>query len=184
MQASKCLSPFHYNDTACASCPGEIDRDALGAAVFADPAARRRLNAATHLPLACALLSKVLAAWLSFSSVVIVDMPLLFETGASRLTKPRVLVACDEHTQRQRLMARNGLTAEQASARVGSQMPLEAKRRRADVVMDNSGSQKATQQQVCLAFLHLLDARPTALTAGRCSRSDASVRSQPSFSSS
>jgi hypothetical protein len=93
-----------------------------------------------------------------FQAVVVVDMPLLFETGASRLTKPRVLIACDEHTQLQRLMARNGLSAEQASARVGSQMPLEAKRRRADVVIDNSGSQDATQKQVRPTCLLLLSA--------------------------
>ena len=129
---------------------GEIDRDALGAAVFSDPAARKRLNAATHLPLACELIVRLLAAWMMFEPLVVVDMPLLFETGASRLTRPRVLVACDKHTQLQRLMARNGLSAEQASARVSAQMPLAAKRSRADVVIDNNGSLDITRQQVCL----------------------------------
>ena len=75
-------------------------------------------------------------------------MPLLFESGTHRFTRPRVLVACDEQIQLKRLMARNGLTAQQASARISSQMPLEAKRNLADVVIDNSGDLDATQNQV------------------------------------
>ena len=50
-------SRFHF-------CPGEIDRDALGRIVFEDPTARRRLNAATHLPIAVKLASRVAWAWL------------------------------------------------------------------------------------------------------------------------
>ncbi len=52
-------------------CPGEIDRDALGDAVFSDPAARRRLNAATHLPVAVALIRSILGAWLTFKPIVV-----------------------------------------------------------------------------------------------------------------
>ncbi len=75
-------------------------------------------------------------------------MPLLFESGTHRFTRPRVLVACDEQTQQKRLMARNGLTAQQASARISSQMPLEAKRSLADIVVDNNGDLDATREQV------------------------------------
>ncbi len=75
-------------------------------------------------------------------------MPLLFESGTHRFTRPRVLVACDEQTQQQRLMARNGLTAQQASARISSQMPLEAKRSLADVLIDNNRDLDATRRQV------------------------------------
>ena len=78
----------------------------------------------------------------------VIDMPLLFESGTHRFTRPRVLVACDEETQKKRLMARNRLTAQQASARISAQMPLEAKRNLADVVIDNNGSLDATREQV------------------------------------
>ena len=157
---------------------GEIDRDALGDAVFSDPAARKRLNAATHLTVAMALVRSLLAAWLACKPIVVrsscdgraasgpkvsicelahavqvIDMALLFESGAYRLTRPRVLVACDEQNQQQRLMARNGLTAQQALARVSSQMPLEAKRRLADIIIDNNGSIDATQEQVLTSRL-------------------------------
>jgi len=60
-----CAQRFHM------LCSGEIDRDALGDAVFSDPAARRRLNGATHLPVAVALIGGVLAAWLTFKPVVV-----------------------------------------------------------------------------------------------------------------
>lgn len=74
-------------------------------------------------------------------------MPLLFETGAYKLTWPRVLVACDAQTQLQRLMARDASSAEAARARMEAQMPLEAKRKLASVVIDNSGSLEATREQ-------------------------------------
>ena len=156
-------------------CSGAIDRETLGENVFNSPAARRRLNAATHLPVTVALVRSVLTAWLACKPIVVrstqlrlyrlqrlgcgrrscachasqvIDMPLLFESGAFRLTRPRVLVGCDEQTQQQRLMVRNGLTAQQASARIRSQMPLDAKQRLADVVIDNNGSIDATREQV------------------------------------
>ena len=55
-------------------CSGEIDRDALGDTVFSDPAARTRLNAATHLPVAIELFRQLLAAWLAFTPVVVRSM--------------------------------------------------------------------------------------------------------------
>ena len=74
-------------------------------------------------------------------------MPLLFETGAYRLTWPRVLVACDAETQLKRLMARDSSGTVASKARVASQMPLEAKRKLASAVLDNSGSLEATREQ-------------------------------------
>ena len=56
-------------------CSGEIDRDALGDAVFSDPAARRRLNAATHLPVAVALIRRILVAWLTLKPIVVRGTP-------------------------------------------------------------------------------------------------------------
>lgn len=66
-------------------------------------------------------------------------MPLLFETGFHRFTSPRLLVAADARMQRRRLMARDGLSEDAADARISSQMPLSAKRKLADIVVENDG---------------------------------------------
>ena len=76
-------------------------------------------------------------------------MPLLFETGAYKLTYPRVVVACDAQTQLLRLVARDGCTAVDAEARVGAQMPQGDKRKLANLVIDNSGSADDTREQAC-----------------------------------
>ena len=107
-------------------------------------------------------------------------MPLLFESGTYRFTRPRVLVACDAKTQQKRLMARNGFTAQQASARISSQMPLKAKQSLADVVIDNDGSLDATRGQVSLTVKRCLQLRH----APSCSQSWLSDRLQRSHSNS
>ena len=76
-------------------------------------------------------------------------MPLLFETGAYKLTYPQVLVACDARTQLLRLMARDGCTAVDAEARVEAQMSQEDKMKLANLVIDNSGSVDDTREQAC-----------------------------------
>jgi dephospho-CoA kinase len=117
-----------------------LDRAALGALAFSDPAARRALNAATHVPITVALLGRLLRAWLMCSLVVVVDMPLLFETGAWRATRPRVLVDAPPATRLARLMQRDGLDEQAASARQAAQAPAEWKRARCRHVIVNDGS--------------------------------------------
>lgn len=75
-------------------------------------------------------------------------MPLLFETGSHRLTRPTVLVAADPAAQLARLVSRDGCDEAAARARVAAQMPLEAKARLAGVVIDNSGPLEALAPQV------------------------------------
>lgn len=116
--------------------------------MFADGAARRRLNAAIHPAVALELAARIVAAWLRCESAVVVDMPLLFESGFYRLTRPRVLVACSPATQLRRVRARDGLSAEAAAARVAAQMPLEAKHRLSDVVLENDGGVAELAAQV------------------------------------
>eukprot|EP00882_Tetradesmus_deserticola_P010993 GHRQ01011627.1.p1 GENE.GHRQ01011627.1~~GHRQ01011627.1.p1 ORF type:complete len:167 (+),score=46.77 GHRQ01011627.1:326-826(+) len=78
---------------------GEVDRARLGQLVFADAAARRRLNMATHAPVAWQLLRQLVGHWLRFRRLVVVDMPLLFETGTHKLTSSNVVVACSPELQ-------------------------------------------------------------------------------------
>ncbi|PNH09587.1 Dephospho-CoA kinase domain-containing protein, partial [Tetrabaena socialis] len=127
---------------------GELDRECLGHLVFNDASARRRLNSATHLPVALALARRLLTCWLSCKWIVVVDMPLLFETKVYKLTRPNVLVACSQGTQLSRLVHRDGGSTERAVARINSQMPLDAKRRLADVVIENEGGLEQLRDQV------------------------------------
>jgi dephospho-CoA kinase len=107
--------------------------------VFSDAAARRRLNAATHLPIAVALAARLLSAWLRCVPVVVVDVPLLFESGMWRLTWPNVVVAAPAAAQAARLAARDGLDAPAVAARLSALMGDAERKRRADVVVENAG---------------------------------------------
>ncbi len=116
-----------------------IDRLSLGALAFVDPAARRKLNGATHLPITVALLCRLIAAWAACRLVVVVDMPLLFETGAWRATRPRVLVDAPEEVRAARLRARDGLSPAAAGDRIAAQAPAAGKAGRCAFVIRNEG---------------------------------------------
>ncbi len=121
---------------------GALDRSTLGNIVFGDPAARARLNAIVH-PRVAALLAEELTALTPAPGqirLVCYEVPLLFENGLDAWLRPTVLVACDEETQVERAMARNGWTREHALSRIAAQMPLAEKRRRADFVIENDAT--------------------------------------------
>ncbi len=127
---------------------GEIDRALLGAMVFADPQRLRELSAIVHP----SLIARVdeLAAQLRAGRpgvVIVVDAAVIYEAGvADRFAK--ILVAwCRPEQQIERLMAKTGLSREDALRRVASQIPSEEKRRRADYVIDCSGSLAETRTQ-------------------------------------
>lgn len=126
---------------------GNIDRQKLGDIVFSDAAARRRLNQATHAPIAVEIGRRLLWAWLRGSGTVVLDMPLLYESGAYRVTRPVVVVSVPRETQVVRLMQRDSCSREGAEARVAAQMPLADKAARADIVVNNGGSREDTQEQ-------------------------------------
>jgi len=118
----------------------EIDRPLLGEIIFTDRVQRKRLNAIVQPRIAVALLRHVAYHWLIGTSIIVVDAPLLFETKLHLLTRPTVVVDCPRELQEARLVTRNGLSVEQANARIEAQMPLEVKKARATYVIDNSGS--------------------------------------------
>lgn len=121
---------------------GEIDRARLGAAVFADPQARRDLEAVSH-PLIFAEMARVIqqAQREDPGGVVVVDAPLLVETGgAGRLgLQALVVVAADPGQQLARAVAR-GTSRERAEAVIAAQAPIERKLAAADYVLDNRGT--------------------------------------------
>lgn len=132
---------------------GTLDRDALGRIVFADAAARRDLEAIIH-PLVYAAIQEGIenpsgqrGATLS-QAFSITDIPLLYETGHAEDFDRVVVAACRSDQQLQRLMARNGLDEAEARRRIGTQLPIEEKAKRADYVIDTSGSLTDTDRQV------------------------------------
>lgn len=127
---------------------GEVDRTRLGNIIFSDPAKRKVLNSAMALSIALGLYWDLFKHWIYGTKVVMMDVPLLFETKLSRLTKPIIVVWVDLTTQEERLMKRDGISKDQAVNKINSQLPLDWKREHADIVIDNSGTLDETKAQI------------------------------------
>lgn len=114
---------------------GAVDRKALGARVFGDETALRRLEAILH-PLVHAEEKRFLAAAARRGArIAILDIPLLFETGGEGRCDAVVVVTAPAFLQAQRVLRRPGMTGERLAAILARQMPDAAKRRRADFVV-------------------------------------------------
>ena len=124
---------------------GSLDRPALAAIVFADPEARRRLDAIVH-PLVRGRAVE-LAAAAPPDAVLVNDVPLLVETGQAGSYDLVLVVEADIETRVARLVQR-GLTAQDARARMAAQATDEQRRAVADVVLDNSGTPEQLRGQV------------------------------------
>ena len=127
---------------------GELDRKRLAAIVFADAEARRDLEAIIH-----PAVRRAIDAW--FASLAapevpfgIADIPLLYETGRQAEFDGVIVAACSPDIQLRRLMARDGLTSDDAQQRVRAQLPIEDKARLADWVIRTDGTFSDTAAQV------------------------------------
>ncbi len=117
---------------------GKVDRSRLAAMVLDDPAALQRLEAIVH-PLVKAARDKFLAeAQARGEKLVVLDIPLLFETAAEAICDAVVVVSAPPETQRQRAFGRPGMTQDKYAAILAKQMPDAEKRRRADFIVDTS----------------------------------------------
>jgi dephospho-CoA kinase len=142
---------------------GRVDRAKLGAIVFADPLRLARLNAIVH-PHVLAEQDRELTAIERAEphAIAIVEAALLIEAGYTDRLDCLVVTWCTPEQQLARLTrqdpglgAGRGLTIEQARQRIAAQMPLEEKRRMADVVVDCSGSLDHTREQTMALFAKL-----------------------------
>ena len=124
---------------------GLLDRQKLGAIVFAAPDAKKRLEAITH-PRIRERFARTLAELEArdFAGLVIFDAPVMIESGNSTAMDRLVVVVTDAATQAQRLTARDALGAAAAEQRMRSQMPVAEKAKLADYVIDNSGDRETT----------------------------------------
>ena len=127
---------------------GQIDRTRLGRLVFDDADARRRLNAIVHPLVRDWMAERTREAAERGARVVIQDVPLLYENGLEDLFSSVVLVYVPEEVQLERLVQGRAIEEDRARAMIAAQMPIDAKRRRAHHVIDNSGTREETRRQV------------------------------------
>ncbi|NYE07729.1 dephospho-CoA kinase [Bacillus niacini] len=126
----------------------EIDRVKLGSIIFHNAEKRQLLNSIVHPEVRKRMNNQVEAAKEREEQVIILDIPLLFESKLTHMVEKTILVYVDRDIQLKRLMERNDLSLEEAEARIKSQMPLLEKVALADAVINNNGSIAETKKQV------------------------------------
>ena len=128
---------------------GTLDRAAIAARVFADPAVRTEVDAITHPLIRATAEERLRAARAAEKRAAVLDVPLLFEAGWDTLADETWVVALPEEEQMARLLARDKTMCESdARARIAAQMPLREKCARADVVIDNSGTKEEVREYI------------------------------------
>ncbi|MDJ0684165.1 MAG: dephospho-CoA kinase [Alphaproteobacteria bacterium] len=129
-------------------CNGGIDRKRLGARVFEDPPALRRLEAILH-PLVAADRDRFLReAARRRASAVVLDVPLLFETGGDALCDITVLMTAPEFVQRSRVLVRSGQDPARLAAILDAQTPDFAKRRLASLVVQTGLGKRPVRERL------------------------------------
>lgn len=113
-----------------------VDRQALGAAVFGDPDARRDLENILHPPVRRAADRFLRKHEFLRAALVVLDIPLLYETGGAQRVDAVVVVSAPAALQRRRVMSRPGMDAKRFAGILASQLPDQEKRRRADFVVE------------------------------------------------
>ena len=143
---------------------GSLDREALGAIVFRDDAARARLGNMVHAPVIGEMARRAAVAIASGDPMAVLDIPLLFEgrrsgrgSGALMSFDATILVWVPVEIQLERTQARDGCDRGEAERRVAAQLPIDEKREMADHVIDNSGSPQKTRAQVEALYQSLTD---------------------------
>jgi dephospho-CoA kinase len=135
---------------------GQIDRKRLGHQVFADPEQLRQLNSIVH--------PRILARMQELAderrlrnprAVVILDAALIFESGMEGALHKVIVAWCRPAQQLERLLAKTGISREDAERRIQAQMPVDEKRRRADYLVDCSGSLEQSRSQAEAIYLEL-----------------------------
>ena len=126
---------------------GGVDRGRLGAKVLGDPEALARLNGIVW-PLMGAARAAFLERARAEADVAVLDIPLLFETGGERNVDVTVVVSAPAEVQRERVLARAGMTPEKFAAILAAQMPDADKRARADFVVETGDGLEPAKARV------------------------------------
>jgi dephospho-CoA kinase len=137
---------------------GEINRTLLGEIIFNDPDRKQVLNRIVHPRVISETADRLAEIEKKKpNSVVILDVPLLIESGMDTGLSDIIVVYVPEPVQIERLMGRDAMTHGQALARIRSQMPIEEKKKRASIVIDNSGSRENTRKISLRVYLKLCE---------------------------
>ena len=136
---------------------GAINRRMLGRIVFEAPEKRTVLEGLVHPGVRLAIEDRIRELEREGPDrIVVVDAALLVETGFYRQFDRLIVVTCDPEIQLRRVMKRDGLSVEQARARIAAQMPAKEKAKVADYTIDSSGSPEETRRQVAAIYQKLL----------------------------
>ena len=125
-----------------------LDRKKLRTMVFNSPEARKKLEAIIHPKVRALAEERIRELAAAGRSIIVYEVPLLFEGQLHLWLRPVILVACDVNAQKQRLRDRDHLTNTEAQRHIDAQMSLEEKRKLADYVIENNGSLEELEQQV------------------------------------
>lgn len=127
---------------------GELDRKKLGQLIFSDSEKRKELNAIMHPLIRSEVLKQLNQLKKEGYDLIVLDLPLLFESSYEDQVDQVMVVHIDKDLQVKRLMKRNKLSQREALQRIHSQMSLEEKMKKAQILIDNSGTKEEAYQQV------------------------------------
>lgn len=128
---------------------GTIDRPRLGCLAFSDPERLAALNSMVHPAVIC-LEEELIADFAARAphGITVVEAAILVETGGHRRFDKLIVTSCSREQQLERAVSRMGMTREQALARIARQLPVADKLKVADYVIDTSGEESRTLEQV------------------------------------
>jgi len=125
-----------------------LDRKKLRKIVFDNTEARKKLEALIHPTVRALAEEKIRELASGGASIIVYEVPLLFEGQLHHWLRPVILVACDVKTQKKRIQDRDHVTDVEAQRHIDAQMSLEEKRKLADYTIENNGTLEELEQQV------------------------------------
>ena len=127
----------------------QLDRKKLGNIVFGQEHLRKQLNRCTHGYIRREAFKQIIGHFFRLRSLIVWDVPLLFEVGLDRYLSHTLVISCDPQVQIERLKRRDQLTDDQqVHERINAQMSLDEKRRRARYVIDNNGTKDTLHKEL------------------------------------
>lgn len=125
-----------------------INRKKLGNIIFSNDSERQKLNQIVHPAVRKEMLNQRQDYIDSEAEIIVMDIPLLFESELTHLVNQVLVVYVSEEKQLSRLLQRDHITLTEAEKRIRSQMPISDKVKKADVIIDNNGSIEQTKKQL------------------------------------
>lgn len=125
-----------------------LDRKKLGNIVFNDEEKRKKLNAIVHPAIRKEMIRQRDALVDQGEKCVVLDIPLLYESGLTHFVDKVIVVSVDADIQLERILKRDNLTTEEAKSRINAQIPVAEKAKKADAVINNNGTKEDSYRQL------------------------------------